>query len=106
MIVLLLADVRGVGKRNEIKTVSDGYARNFLFPRKLARVADESAVVQQQAYEWGQEQELLKLKHRAHELEQMTFPFKVKVGGHNEVFGSVTKKDIEKAVAAFVKVGK
>jgi len=98
MMVLLLADVRGVGKRNELKQVSDGYARNFLFPKGLARVADDAALAQHKAYEWTQEQELLKLKHRAHELAQIVFPFSVKVGAHNEVFGSVTKKDLEKAL--------
>ena len=44
MKVILKQDVKGIGKKDEIHEVSDGYARNFLFPRKLAAVADASAV--------------------------------------------------------------
>ena len=44
MKVILKQDIKGIGKKDEIHEVSDGYARNFLFPRKLAAVADASAV--------------------------------------------------------------
>ena len=44
MKVILKQDIKGIGKKDEIHEVSDGYARNYLFPRKLAAVADASAV--------------------------------------------------------------
>ena len=49
MKVLLLADVKGQGKKDQIVEVSDGYARNFLFPKKLAVVADNKAMSRQRA---------------------------------------------------------
>ncbi len=98
MRILLLQDVRGVGKRNEVKTVSDGYARNLLIPKGLARVADENALAAKKALDWNQEAELLKLQSRAQELAQLKFQFTVNVGEHQEVFGSVSKKDIEKVL--------
>ena len=44
MKVILLKDVKGTGKKGEVKEVSDGYARNFLLPKKMARLADNQAM--------------------------------------------------------------
>jgi len=99
MEVILLADVKGVGKKNQTVNVNDGYANNFLFPRKLAvkvsktsvqiladqkenaRIAEENAV---------KEANILKEK-----LKDVVVSFKVKVGKEGKTFGSVSLKQVE-----------
>lgn len=97
MKVILLNDVKKVGKKNEIKEVSDGYARNYLIARGLAVVASEGAnkVLAKQNMQKAQEdeknyQEALKIKDR---LANIELEFKVKANkGH--VSGSVSTKEI------------
>jgi len=99
MKVIFLKDVRGVGKKMEIKEVNDGYARNFLIPRGFAKMALERDVK-----ELKRETEEQKLNHEklvqkfikfGDELKKRPLIFKLKTGEKREVFGSVSAKDIE-----------
>ena len=102
MQVILLRDVKNVGKKDEIKEVSDGYASNFLFPQKLAiqytkgsaQVLDKQVSARKEAHNQAKEQAQLDAKR----LEDVTIGFKLKVGAENKVFGSVTSKQIKEAL--------
>ncbi|PIT92100.1 MAG: 50S ribosomal protein L9 [Candidatus Harrisonbacteria bacterium CG10_big_fil_rev_8_21_14_0_10_42_17] len=98
MQVVLLEDIKGVGKRNEVKNVADGYARNFLIPRKLAVRADEKALKAKQHIDEKEEAHLTELKKKAIKLEKEPFLFSLKTGNEGEVFGSVSSADIKKAL--------
>jgi large subunit ribosomal protein L9 len=100
MQVLLLKDVRGVGRRQELKEVSDGYARNFLIPKGLAIPADEKGRAVKTEHDLNEAVEIGKYQNEARKLEKNVFTFTMKAGKHGEVFGSVTKKDLEGAIAA------
>jgi large subunit ribosomal protein L9 len=94
MKVLLLQDVKGHGKKGDIVNVSDGYARNFLLPKNLAKIADADAVnsvkIQQQAQAFRKEEEKRQAEKTKTELENIVVDLKVKCGEQGKVFGSVT----------------
>ena len=99
MEVILLADVKGVGKKNQTVNVNDGYANNFLFPRKLAVKVSKTSVQiladqkeNARIAEENARQEALKLAER---LKDITVSFKVKVGKEGRTFGSVSLKQVE-----------
>lgn len=102
MKVILLQDVKGQGKKGEVINVSDGYARNFLFPKNLAIEANSSnmKVLEQQkkAKQLKEEQEFKKAKELALEIEKLTIQIKAKAGEGGRLFGSVTSKDIIEAI--------
>lgn len=102
MKVILLQDINRVGKKLEIKNVSDGYARNYLIPKGLAKIATDEVVKNIQvkiATEEKQKEETKKeLENFAQQLDEKDFHFYPKVGDKKEVFGSVTKKDIEEII--------
>ncbi len=98
MLVLLTADVRGVGRRHELKEVADGYARNFLIAKKLAIPADEKGIATKTEHDLKEKVEIGKYQNEARKLEKQVFTFTMKAGKHGEVFGSVTKKDLESAL--------
>lgn len=100
MKVLFLQDVRGVGRKFEIKEVADGYARNFLIPRKLAQVADERSQLVKADHDQKMAASLAELKAAIAMLAKEPFEFSVKAGKQGEVFGSVSKKDIEERLHA------
>ena len=99
MKVLLLQDVKRVGRRHEIKEVSEGYARNFLFPRKLARIVDENALKMKAESEKEEKALFEKYKELAEALKKEVLEFEVRVGNKNEVFGSIKKGEIEKTLS-------
>lgn len=103
MRVILLRDIRGVGRKNEVKEVKDGYARNVLFPQKLVVVATDKAVqdLQSQIKKSQTEKEkfLLRLKSEAELLKGIVLEFPARANERGEIFGSVSAKDIEKALA-------
>lgn len=99
MKVILLQDVRGIGRKYDIKEVSDGYARNFLIVRKLAEAAVPATInklkVQKENWEKQTVDLREKLKKIQETLEDNPLIFKLKMGNKGNVFGSITKKEIE-----------
>lgn len=98
MKVILLADVKGKGKKGELCQVSDGYARNFLFPKNLAIEADSAALSElknrEAAKEHHKQEEIKAAKETAAKLEGKTITIKAKAGTAGRLFGSVTSKEV------------
>jgi len=98
MKVLLLADVKGQGKKDQIIEVSDGYARNFLFPKKLAIAADAKAMNEARGKEEARQFKLKEEKAAACALADKLSAVTVKIGassgGDGRLYGSITSKDI------------
>lgn len=98
MKVILLADVKGTGKKGEIKEVSDGYARNMLFKKGLAKEATavevNSLKIKREAEEFHRKEEQKRLTALAAEIKGKTVVCKVKAGENGKVFGSVTSQEI------------
>lgn len=103
MKVILLADVKKVGKKDQTVEVSDGYANNFLFPRHLAvPLSKKSAEVLETQQEERKEQ-AAKMKADAEalakKLEGITLTFKVKTGREGKLFGAVSLKQVAEELA-------
>jgi len=98
MRVILLQDIKSLGRKNDVKDVNDGYARNFLIPKKLAAPLTAEAREQKKQLEEKKQKLITKLKETAKKIANETLVFPVKTGEKNEVFGSVTKDDIKKAL--------
>ena len=102
MKVVLLADVKGVGKKGELINASDGYARNFLLPRKLAKEANAQAMNElknaaaSKAYKIKTETE--EAQRAAAALEGKTVKITAKAGVNGKLFGSVTAKEIAQEI--------
>jgi len=103
MKVIFLKDVKGQGKKGEVKTVSDGYARNYLIPRGLAVEATESNLktleAQKRSEAKRKAQELAEAKALAEKLEKTTVTIAAKAGEGGRLFGAVTSKQIAEALA-------
>ena len=99
MKVILKQDVKGIGKKDEIHEVSDGYARNFLFPRKLAAVADASAVNVARSKEAAADFHEAAAQAVAAKLEGKTVVIKAKGGASGRLHGKVTGKEVAEALA-------
>lgn len=103
MKVILLADVRGTGKKGEVKEVSDGYARNLLFKKGLAKEATSVEVnslkIKREAEEFHRKEEEKRLKELAARLNGNVITCKVKAGEKGKVFGSVTSQEISSSLA-------
>ena len=98
MKVILLADVKKLGKKDQTIEVSDGYAVNFLFPRKLAvQVTKKSVEVLENQQEQRRENDA-KMKADAQELakrlDEITLKFKVKTGREGKLFGAISLKQV------------
>ena len=104
MKVVLLADVQGQGKKDEIINVSEGYARNFLFPKKLAIVADNKILNEIKGKEEKRLRQIELEKAAALEtkakLESVQVIIKVSAGEGDRLYGAVTAKDIADALLA------
>ena len=102
MKVVLLADVKGSGKKGELVNVSDGYARNFLFPKKLAKEANAQAMNElknaEEAKAYKIKTETEAAKKAAGVLEGKTVRLTAKAGQGGRLFGSVTAKEIAEAL--------
>ena len=103
MKVVLLADVKGQGKKDEIINVSDGYARNFLFPRKLAVEADAKVLNEIKGREASAkhkiEVETAEAKALAVRLDTILVKIPASCGADGRLYGSITAKDISEALA-------
>ena len=102
MIVILTKDVKGTGKAGDIVKVSDGYARNMLLPKGLAKEATQGNVrnlekQKELAAEKLKEQKAA-AKKQAEKLENITVVVKSKGGENGKLFGSITSKDIAEAL--------
>lgn len=101
MKVILLADVKSLGKKGEIVNVSDGYARNMLFPKKLGVEANSKNLndlkLQNQNKEKVAKETLEAAQKFAKDLESMSVTVQIKVGDNGRVFGSISAKEIAEA---------
>ena len=98
MKVVLLANVQGRGKKGELVNVSDGYARNFLFPRKLAKEANAQAMSELKNAEQARlhkiEVEKATAQEAAYKINGKTLKLSAKAGQGGRLFGSITAKEI------------
>jgi large subunit ribosomal protein L9 len=102
--LVLLSDVKALGKRGDVVDVADGYARNFLLPRKLAGEADKGALAQldsqQKAHQRRADLELAEAREHAAKLEAAKLTISAKAGENGKLFGAVTNADVAGAIAA------
>ena len=102
MKVVFLEDVKGQGKKGEMKTVSDGYARNYLLPRKLAAEATPDAINAIKLKEKAKAAQAAKEKQLAEEyakqLEAVQVVVRAKAGNGGKLFGAVTSESISRAL--------
>lgn len=98
MKVILLKDVKGTGKAGEVKEVSDGYARNFLFPKKLAKEAGTTAIKelneQKKAADLKAQKQYEEAVELGKKMEELNITIYAKAGDGGRLFGSITSKDI------------
>lgn len=104
MKVILLKDVDGHGKQGEVVNASDGYARNFLIPKKLAIPANEANMKTWKRNKAKEEAKaadaLAKAQEIAKSMKGKTYTIQAKTGEGDRLFGSITNKDIADAIAA------
>lgn len=102
MKVILLADVKGQGKKNDVIEVSDGYGKNFLIPRKLAKPADAQSLndvkVKEAARLYRIETERKAAQELAEKLKSILVKVPASSGADGRLYGSVTTKDIAEAL--------
>ena len=98
MKVILLQDIKNVGKKDEIINANDGYARNFLFPKNLALEATKDNLIKLQDKKNSQAHkknlEIEEFKRQAQVINKLTLEIKVKAGENGKIFGGVTSKEI------------
>mgnify|MGYP002590265683 CR=1 FL=1 len=98
MKVILLQDVKGKGKKGQMIEISDGYARNYMLPRKLATEATPDAVNTMRMNDKANQERIAREK-TAGKLREMTVTVAAKGGGAGRLFGSVTNQEIADALA-------
>jgi len=98
MVVILLKDVKGTGKAGEVVKVSDGYARNMLLPKGLAKEANAQAMNEyhnaENSKKYKHDQEVLAAENAKAQLDGKTVTIKSKTGKEGKLFGSVTTKEV------------
>ena len=98
MKVILLLDVEGLGKAGDLKDVANGYARNFLLPRRLAAGATPALIANHQQRIAAEQRKLEKQaesnRQQAERLGQVSLTFKARVGRQGRLYGSITSQDI------------
>lgn len=103
MKVLLLQDVKTIGKKDEIHEVSDGYARNFLLPRKMAVTADAGALnvakTKSDAKAHHAAEALAAAQELAEKIKDQTVVLKAKGGAAGKLYGKITSKDVAAALS-------
>ena len=112
MKVILTQDIKSVGKKGQIIDASDGYARNFLLPKKMAVIADATNLnelkTKQDANKYKHDMTMANAKEHSEKMKSFELVFKIKAGENGKIFGSITSKDIatELAKKYFVEVDK
>jgi large subunit ribosomal protein L9 len=108
MKVILLSDVKTLGKKGDVVEVAEGYGRNFLLPRNLASEANKGALAahadQKRAHEKRELQTLEDAKNLASQIEQSNLAVKAKAGGNGKLFGAVTNADVADAIHSALSV--
>lgn len=108
MDVILLQDVKSLGKKGEVVKVNDGYARNFILPKKLGVEATKQSLAElkgQKASDAKKQQEIYEQAQKlAEDLEKSTVNVKMKVGEGGKTFGSVSTKEIVVAIKEQLKL--
>ena len=108
MKVVLLQDVKSIGKKDQIVNVSDGYARNFLFPRKLAKEATTGAVndvkIKESAKAHHKQEEINAATEIKNKINDQIITLKAKAGKEGKLFGAVTSKDVSEAIKKQLKL--
>ena len=98
MKIILKADIKGVGKKGEVINASDGYARNFLFPKNLAVQANNENMLElkakQESIKYQKNQEKEKAMEIADKLSKILLKIQVKAGENGKIFGGVSSKEI------------
>ncbi len=98
MKIILLQDIENLGKKYDLKNVKDGYARNFLFPKKLAKLADESTLkwlkIQKEKKSEKEEVELKEVQKLASKFDGLEITIPVKIGKENQLFESINQQKI------------
>lgn len=98
MKVILLKDLKGTGKKNDVVDVADGYAKNYLIPNKIATATNASNLNENKqlkaAQDYHKQQELEKAIALGEKLKDMEVVVKIKNGENGKAFGSVTAKEI------------
>lgn len=98
MKVILLDNIKGVGKKDEVINASDGYARNFLFPKKLAVEANNENMnklkAKKQSEQYKKDVDKENARNIAKKLDDIILMIKVKAGENGKIFGGVTSKEI------------
>ncbi len=104
MKVVLLADVKGQGKKNDVIEVSDGYARNFLFPRKLAKEANNTILNEIRGKEQAKQHQIevatAEAKALAQKLDTILIKISASSGADGRLYGSITSKEIAEQLQA------
>lgn len=102
MKVVLNKDIKGIGKKLQIVEVSEGYARNYLLPRKLANIADNKSISEAKAKNdsasFKKQTEIKEAKELKEKIEKGYIKFKHKIGNNGKLFGSITEKDIAEEI--------
>lgn len=108
MKMILLEDVKSIGKKGDLINASDGYAKNFLLPKKLAVEATKANLneyeLKQKSEEKHREEELQQAKDLAAALQEKVVTISVKTGGNGKLFGSVTNKEVADAIVEQTKL--
>lgn len=98
MKVILMQDIKSVGKKGQVINAADGYARNYLLPKKLAVIADATNMnelkTKQDANKYKKDMSLANAKELSEKMKDYELVFKIKAGENGKTFGSVTAKDI------------
>lgn len=102
MKIILLQDVEGLGKAGDLKEVANGYARNYLLPRRLAAGATPGLIANRSQRIAAEQRRLEKLveqnKQLVERLNEVTLTFKARVGSQGRLYGSITSQDISSAL--------
>ena len=102
MKVILLQDIKNVGRKDEIINANDGYARNYLFPKKLAIEATKDNLLKLKAKKTSEQNkkqaEIDNNKKTAEQISKMTLTIKAKAGANGKIFGGITSKEISEAL--------
>lgn len=108
MKVILKADIKGVGKKDQIINAADGYARNYLFPKNLAVPADSGNLnnlkSKNESIAYRKNEDFKEAQAIAEKLKNITVKLEVKAGENGKLFGGVTSKEISEALKKDYKI--